>query len=66
MDHSSFKSFKKRMWFLNSLKRITYLSTESLDYIKRYQLNNNRLSKEAKKRENNRFILRGKQKQCSK
>jgi hypothetical protein len=39
------------MWFLNSSKRITNLSRESLDYIKRYQKTYNRLIKEAKKRE---------------
>jgi len=43
------------MLFLNSLKRITYLSRQSLDYNKRYQLNNNRLNKEAKRENNNLF-----------
>jgi hypothetical protein len=46
------KVSSKRMWFLNGLQRTTYLSRESLDYIKRYQVICNRVIKEAKKGEN--------------
>jgi len=55
------KVSNKRMWFFNSLKRITYLLGESLDYIKRYQIITD-LIKVVKKRENNRFVLRDKNK----
>lgn len=46
------KVYSKRMQFLNSLKRTTNLSRESMDYIKRYQIIYNRVIKEAKKRKN--------------
>jgi hypothetical protein len=51
MDHSRIKVSSKRRQFLNSLKRTTNLSTESLDYIKRCQIIYNRVIKEDNKRE---------------
>jgi len=48
------------MRFFNSLKRITNLSREIVDYIKRYQITYNRLIKEAKERENDRLVMRAK------
>jgi hypothetical protein len=56
------------MQFFNSLKRITNISRELLDYITRYQITYNRLIKEAKKRENENLFrgLKLKQKQCGK
>jgi hypothetical protein len=49
-----------RMRFLNSLKRTTNISRESLEYIKRYQIIYRKVLKEAKKRENDRFVTSAK------
>jgi len=56
------KVSSKRIWFLNGLKRTTSLSRESLDYNKRYQEICNRVIKEATKRENDRYVLKAKNK----
>jgi hypothetical protein len=45
------KVSRKRIQFLNSSKRITIFSKESLDYIERYHITYNRLIKEEKERE---------------
>jgi hypothetical protein len=45
------------MQFLNRIKRVILLSTASLNYIKKYQLNLLKVIKEEIKRDNDRFIM---------
>jgi hypothetical protein len=52
----------KKMWFLNGLKGHSNLSRETQEYISRYHIIYKRVTKEAKKRENDRYVLRAKHK----
>ena len=57
---------RNRIRFLNKLKRSTNLSLKFLHYINKYRLIYENLVKEAKKRENDRFILSSKNNNKSK
>jgi hypothetical protein len=56
------KIYTKRMQFLNGLKKNTNCTREPQDYINRYQVIYKRVIKEAKKRENNKYVTRTKNK----
>jgi hypothetical protein len=54
------------MWFLNSLRKTTNLTRETQDYINKYQVIYKRVIREAKIRENDRYILNAKKKKKKK
>ena len=62
MDDKRFNSFEKQITNLNRLKRTTQISMEFRRYINKYQLTYKHLIKEAKKMDNDKFILTSKNK----
>jgi hypothetical protein len=56
MDYKRFVS-RNKMWILSRIKRVVPLSKASLNHIKKYQLNLQKIIKKLIKRDSDRFIM---------